>query len=41
MGFNWLNQAKEHQLAALEQLARRFGPILAPWIRLPGCRFDA
>jgi hypothetical protein len=27
MSFSWLNQAKDHQLAALEQLARRFGPM--------------
>jgi hypothetical protein len=29
MSFSCSNQAKDHQLAALEQLARRFGPILA------------
>jgi hypothetical protein len=36
MCFTWSNKAKDHQLAALEQLARGFGPILAPWIPLPG-----
>jgi hypothetical protein len=35
MCFNWSERTLVGQPDALEQLAPRFGPILAPWIWLP------